>query len=583
MGNINSLSDSVNAVNSLQTQRVQTLIIGRLIVTFLILVTSWIWYSGSTLFTLQSIPQNTLLIFIITVGLTGAYFLLLRIGRALQWQVRFQFLIDALMVTWLVWRSGDLTSPYISLYIVVIAVSGIYLRPASAVAMSLLCTALYAGLSFLTYYGFIESDTLIPIGKLAQTVSFHSVAFIIVGFLSAKLADRRFSGEALQQATRTIASLRQLHERIIESIRSGLITTDQEGIIYTFNSAAAEITGFRADEMRGRSIFSLFTEIEQDLEKAANESAQLQSRYETHINTPDGFRVRIGYSISKLFSEAGEATGYIITFQDLTEISSIEENIRRKDRLAAVGRLSAGLAHEIRNPLGAMRGAIQLLKSTTPPDSVHSDLMGIILRESDRLNSIITNFLSYAKPQVGNFIQIDVCEVIRDTLKLVRHSPDIRENHEITEKLPLTPIIITADQTQLQQVFWNLSRNAIQAMPDGGRLEVTVEKIHSNRIRIVFTDNGCGMPPEKVERLFEPFTTSTTGGTGLGLSIVYQIVRDHKGTITVSSSAGEGTSITIELPVTVTPSAKQEEAKADETAEAENSPIKAFLNVKNEE
>ena len=250
----------------------------------------------------------------------------------------------------------------------------------------------------------------------------------------------------------------------------------------------------------------------------------------------------------------------------------MEESIRRKDRLAAVGRVGAGLAHEIRNPLGAMRGAIQVLESSMPPNSIQTDLMGIILRESDRLNSIITNFLSYAKPKVGNYTEIDLREAIKDTVTLMRHSPDLKDSHNIVEHLPSQPLFVSADQTQIQQVFWNLTRNAIQAMPDGGELSISLESAPNDKAKIVFSDTGNGMPPEQVEQLFEPFATSTTGGTGLGLSIVYQIIRDHNGTINVRSSEGEGTTITIEL--------RREPSKTPSNdLNGDQSPIEAFLRV----
>jgi two-component system sensor histidine kinase PilS (NtrC family) len=546
-----SLDEKANSANSMQFHSVQTLIIGRLIVIFLLLVTSWAWYSGTLDLTLESFPKGPFLIFVISVGLTAVYFLLLRLSKQLAWQVRAQFVIDALLITWLVWRTGDLTSPYITLYIVLIGVSSVYLRPRVTLVMALICVALFVLLAALTALALIETwGAQHTLARLIQIVSFHVVAFVVVGLLASKLSERRFSGQELLEATKNLANLRALHERIIESIRSGLITTDLEGKIYTFNTAAVEITGCKAEEMVGKSIFSLFGDIRQSIEisLAAADEGEQQPRFEADLDTPDGFAVRIGYGISQLFSEDNQRSGLIITFQDLTEIRSMEESVRRKDRLAAVGRVGAGLAHEIRNPLGAMRGAIQVLESNMPPNSVQSDLMGIILRESDRLNSIITNFLSYAKPKVGNFVETDACEAIRDTMKLLRHSPDVQPNHKLEEILPASPVFILADSTQLKQVFWNLSRNAINAMPDGGTLKIGLENVPNNRVRIVFEDTGRGMSAEHVEQLFEPFAKSTSGGTGLGLSIVYQIIRDHNGTINVRSFEGEGTTITIELP-----------------------------------
>jgi two-component system sensor histidine kinase PilS (NtrC family) len=226
-----------------------------------------------------------------------------------------------------------------------------------------------------------------------------------------------------------------------------------------------------------------------------------------------------------------------------------------------------------------MRGAIQVLESSMPPESVQADLMTIILRESDRLNSIISNFLSYARPKAANFEQVDVCDAIRDTATLLKHGPDVNDKHNLTLRLPDKPVTIHADATQLKQIFWNVARNAFQAMPDGGDLKISLETIRNNRIRIVVEDNGHGMPPEQVEQLFEPFSNSTSGGTGLGLSIVYQIIRDHNGTINVRSSQGEGTVITVELPREASPRLREDGRQPSE----DKAPIGQFLKVRPEE
>jgi two-component system sensor histidine kinase PilS (NtrC family) len=417
------------------------------------------------------------------------------------------------------------------------------------------------------------------LSKVTQYVSFNVVAILIVGMLAARLSERRHSGEKLVETTKTLASLRALHERIIESIRSGLITTDLEGRIFTFNSAAAEITGRTADEMKGKHIAELFPDAVNAIDAALTGVHEQPTRFETDLKTPDGFAVHIGYSIAPLFSEEKEASGLIVTFQDLTEIRSMEESVRRKDRLAAVGRVAAGLAHEIRNPLGAMRGAIQVLDSNMPPDSVQANLMEIILKESDRLNKIITNFLSYARPKVGEVAELDISEAIRETFTLLSHSPDLREDHILNSDLPTGSVFVHADGSQLKQVFWNLSRNAIQAMPDGGTLTVSLENMPDDRIRIVFRDTGRGMPQRQVEQLFEPFSTSTTGGTGLGLSIVYQIIRDHNGTINVTSREGEGTAIAMIIPRGQPAAASNQPEKPDATDAAET-PLSGLLKVK---
>ena len=271
-------------------------------------------------------------------------------------------------------------------------------------------------------------------------------------------------------------------------------------------------------------------------------------RFQADCLTPNGLALRLGFTIAPLFAEAGETSGMVITFQDLTDVRALEETSRRQDRLAAIGRMAASIAHEIRNPLAAMRGSIQMLRADMEGESSQTELMEIILRESDRLNRIISDFLSYARPRSIIQSKVDVAALLKQTFTLLRHSAEIHESQIIKEEVPDAPLLIDADSEQLQQVFWNLARNALQAMPKGGTLTANVQQRLPSRLQIAFTDTGRGMSPEQVEHLFEPFS-STTGGTGLGLSIVYQIIRDHGGTINVRSRLGQGTTITIELPV----------------------------------
>lgn len=582
---MNSLDEKDFSTNTRLTQRIETLIIGRLFVIFLLLVASWIWNSGQLKLSFEDLPRGFFLVFVISVGLTIFYFFVLRLNKNYRWQIWFQFLLDALLITWLVWHTGGLSSPYITLYIVLIGISSIFLGSRETLLVAAVCVFLFTGLSVLGAFSPINSfGTMLSTSKIVQIITFNDVVFLVVGLLASRLSDRHASGEQLKETAKTLANLRVLHERILESIRSGLITTDLEGAIYSFNHAAAEITGHKAESMRGKSIYSLFGNINLPIADSleATDTGDQPPRFETDCMTPEGSAVRVGYNISPLFSEDGETTGLVLTFQDLTEIRTMEENVRRKDRLAAVGRVAAGLAHEIRNPLGAMRGSIQVLQMQTAPESSQAALMEIILRESDRLNNIITNFLTYAKPRVGNFSETDLRKAISDTFTLLKHSPDVRENHRLETDLPENPVMISADSTQLKQIFWNLARNSIQSMPEGGKLKITLQNLENERIRILFEDTGCGMSAKQVKQLFEPFSESKTGGTGLGLSIVYQIIRDHNGTINVRSLENQGTIITVELPTVF-----KNQSFQSKPEEAENAfyplPLEGFLNVKKEE
>ncbi|MET0647029.1 MAG: ATP-binding protein, partial [Pyrinomonadaceae bacterium] len=393
--------------------------------------------------------------------------------------------------------------------------------------------------------------TAASLAEVAQATGLNVVAFLVVGLLAARLAVRQTLSEVqMREATHALVSLRALHERIVESIRSGVITTDLERRVFTVNRAAEEMTGYAAADLRGQDVSILFGNITGRIEESLRSAAEghASPRYESECLTPEGFLIKLGYNISPLSSESGETTGLVITFQDLTDIRSMEETSRRQERLSAVGRVAAGIAHEIRNPLAAMRGSIQVLRSELEADASQRELMDIVLSESDRLNRIISDFLTYARPRKFSLAETDLREPLRETFALLRHSPEVLDGHRLEEDLPEEPVLALADAEGVRQVFWNLTRNALKAMPDGGTLRAEMQRAAPGSVRITFADTGRGMTPAQVERLFEPFSSSTTGGTGLGLSIVYQIIRDHGGTINVRSREGHGTTITIELP-----------------------------------
>ena len=528
------------------------LIVGRLFTALLLLVIALFW-SRSGL-TQQSLSRSLIPLSIVAV-LTFGYSLILRLSSNILLQAKLQLAIDILLVTWLVWNSNVIHSPYVALYIVVIAISSLFLGARDAVVTSVGCAFAFTACALAFINPTIGHDPNLAGNSLSQTiqsVGMFDIAFLVVGLLSARLAERQSSSDVrLLAATQSLADLRALHERIVESIRSGVVTTDLDGRIYTFNQAAQEITGYEEEAVRGKDASIFFGEMKNHINEAlrARTDGRGSPRFETDCLTPEGLRVRLGFSIAPLFSESNETTGMVITFQDLTQVRALEESSRRQDRLAAIGRMAASIAHEIRNPLAAMRGSIQMLRTEMDHDSSHTELMEIILRESDRLNRIITDFLSYARPRSLSQSRVDVGDLLHQTFALMRHSPEILENQNIVEELPEDKLIAEADEGQLKQVFWNLARNALQAMPQGGTFRAQLQKNSYDRLRISFSDTGRGMTPDQVEHLFEPFS-STTGGTGLGLSIVYQIIRDHGGTINVRSREGQGTTITIELPIT---------------------------------
>ena len=253
---------------------------------------------------------------------------------------------------------------------------------------------------------------------------------------------------------------------------------------------------------------------------------------------------------SEVFGRHGRFSGLIITFQDVTQIRQLEDTLRRSDRLAAVGRMAAGLAHEIRNPLGSMSSALQFMQERSTPTPEEASLMNVVLRESDRLNGIITNFLAYARPTANGFSRenaaMDIGQAIRDCVSLLSHSPEVSDFHVLDCNLPSEPITINANETEIKQVFWNLLQNSIQAMPNGGKLGVRLTEKGQNFVRIEFQDTGCGISAEAKKHLFEPFAHAARG-MGLGLTIVHKILTDHGGRIDVKSSHKKGTRMPADL------------------------------------
>jgi two-component system, NtrC family, sensor histidine kinase PilS len=527
------------------------LILGRLGAALILLLLSTIWSRNST------DPESstlTLSVLLFVLFLTLIYSLAHRFSQRLLFQARIQFIVDILLVTWLVWTSDVIYSPYTALYIVIISTSSLFLGPRGAIITSVGCAVAFTGCALLVMTGFGKNPTQYvfdeTLSRAVQSVGLFNIAFFVVGLLSARLAEQQSGSEVrLRAATQSLANLRALHERIVESIRSGVVTTDLEGRIFTFNAAAEEITGYDEKDVRGQGASVFFGELTDHITNLVQASDLRSSpRFEADCLTAEGMRLRLGFSISPLSSESGETTGMVITFQDLTHIRALEETSRRQDQLAAIGRMAASIAHEIRNPLAAMRGSIQMLRHEMQGESTQAELMEIILRESDRLNRIITDFLNYARPRSASHAKVDIGELLHQTFTLLRYSPEINEHQSVEDEVIDGPLMADADAEQLQQVFWNLARNALQSMPEGGTLRAEVAINARNRISITFRDTGRGMSPAQVEHLFEPFS-STTGGTGLGLSIVYQIIREHGGTINIRSREGQGTTISIELPV----------------------------------
>jgi len=488
---------------------------------------------------------------ITTVVLTAAYFGLWWSRRRPSWQLYLQIGADLWLTTLLVAHTRGIESPFVSFYLLIIIYSSLTLGRNGAMIGAALCAVLYSGIISTTQLGLISfGPPRIESETLAFRISFHALGFFSVAFLGTYLSVRLYAvKEQLEAKTDSVKHLEKLNERIVSCIRSGLITTNLGGTITVFNSAAEEITEKKSSDVLETPVQSV---IGQELWLKIQSVDPLKDlrplRHEFWVTMPDGEKRFLGFSVSPLMGKEGRLFGYIIAFQDLTEIQRLGEEIRLKEKMAAIGRMAAGIAHEIRNPLTSIRGSAEVLRSRLTLHERDARLMDIMLRESDRLNKFVEDFLCFARPGKQPKHSVELVSLLRDTSTLLENNPEVRKMHSIILRPEIAQIAIHGNPDQLKQVFWNLSQNALRAMPEGGTLTIQIATAQDGGARITFQDTGIGMTREEKENLFQPFHSGFKTGTGLGLSIVFQIMDDHKGRISYESEKGRGTTVSLYLP-----------------------------------
>ncbi|MEW6127277.1 MAG: ATP-binding protein [Acidobacteriota bacterium] len=534
-------------------KKIQWLLISRLLIAVVLLVAvALIERSGI------SKPFAPVLVPVALTTLLLSIFYAIALKTSLPHKIHayIQLSVDLGIITWLVYSTGDIESPFLALYLVIVFAASTLFGRSEVGAIGISGGILYGLVGMGVINSLFERAagwSNYQSGSLASAkfmFSLNLLAIFAVTFLSGHLAERARKNESeLATATKDLAEYRLFNDRIIESVRSGLITTDLRGNITTFNRAAEEITKYKSNEVRGANIYKIFGDIEKQMEMGlqAIRTRTRVPRFEMGCKTANGKEIHLGFSVAPLIDESENARGYVLTFQDLTEVMELEREVRRQERLAALGKMAAGLAHEIRNPLASMRGSVQVLAGDLDLSPEQLQLMNIVLRESERLNRIVSDFLTYARPPKTEPAVMNLASILSETVALLRNNPELHDDHSIIEDYPDEAVLYCGDQNQMKQIFWNLSRNALQAMPTGGQLKVVLEQMKDEGVVISFIDSGQGMTGEQIDRLFEPFNSSS-GGTGLGMAIVYQLVRDHNGKITVESEVGKGTKIAIILP-----------------------------------
>lgn len=456
-------------------------------------------------------------------------------------QAILQVVADIAMVTLVVQVSGGIESSLNFLYPLAIVVAAMLLPRGWAYMSAALAFIFFAGVLELDYYGAIPSYTgahaklkALQVVILVNLFAYFAIAYL-AGLLMTKL---RQADAQLRNASGALENLQALHENIVQSMSGGVITTGPDGRITLVNRAAQQLLEISDDDLRGRSVGELF----QDPLPGFGARTGAEVRY----SSAKGFRKTFRVMVSTL-NDRGDA-GFVYTFDDLTEVRRLEREVRMQDRLAAVGRLAAAIAHEIRNPLTSIAGSVSMLSDAPALNPEEKHLLDIVIRESDRLNNIITDFLAYSRGKQYRFERVNIVPLLEDTLTLIEHRL-LAEDAKIRveRRFETREAWVLADGDKIKQVFWNFSENAVRAMrKDGGKLTVSLTG-RDGDWEMSFADTGPGIHPQQTEKIFEPFQSNFEGGTGLGLAIVYQIVQAHEGKVWARSEMGKGSSFILRL------------------------------------
>jgi two-component system sensor histidine kinase PilS (NtrC family) len=490
-----------------------------------------------------------LTVFAIVVASSGA---LLLLGpsprpRSVAWLL---CLLDATLVTAVVSATGGARSVLVFLYVLLVTAACALLSRWGALALAGVSSALYAALVLmrslvpvLAFGAPVDETTALDV----LAIFVNSSTLVIVSLVVGGLAERHLvSQRELEAQRRSFSDLQAFSDVIFQSVGMGVIALDHAHRITAFNRAAEAITGVRASTALGARWADLFGAGLPLVEIEAGIAGRTRtSRHEAELRRPDGVLVPVRVAGSALEAGDGTRLGLVATCEDLSSIRAMEARIRQADRLASLGRMAANLAHEIRNPLASLSGAVEALVHADPSAETRSRLTEIVVRESDRLSAIIRNFLEYAHPAALVVEPLDVADVLDDVLRALgqRLPPwEVKIVRTLPASLPLE-----ADRERLRQVLWTLCVNAVQAMPTGGELWIG-GGTRAGMVEIRFADTGEGIPPDDLPHVFEPFFTTRHDTGGLGLALVHRIVEEHGGDVTVRSEHGLGAEFTLRLP-----------------------------------
>jgi two-component system, NtrC family, sensor histidine kinase PilS len=461
---------------------------------------------------------------------------------------------DILIISTLVYLTGGLWSPFPFLLLVTVAIAALMFGLRGAIT-----TAGGAFVAYATMAELMAFDVLHPPAFLGPYPQFgHSAlafqlfvtgtGFALVALLTSYLANSLRQAEArLRGQQESTARFAALSADVLRSVDSGVLATDVAGRVVLFNPAAERILA-RPGAIAGAEIGELLALDGVSWEELLGGPVR---RHPIRVEgTLKGTTTPLGYTVTPLRSFSDAPLGLVVHFRDLTEVREAARRERLHDRMATVGEMAAAIAHEIRNPLASISGSAQVLAKVPTLGQTDRKLLRIIVEESHRLSGIIENFLEFARPPEVRRQPCSIARTLEETLTLFANSSELTEAHSVETAVEPHQGLVLADENQLRQAFFNLARNAVQAMPGGGTMRVEARPDGSVYV-IRWCDDGVGMEPNQLQEVFQPFKAFRRGGTGLGLSVVYSIVSEHGGDIGVESTPGAGTVFTIRLPLEV--------------------------------
>ncbi len=459
-----------------------------------------------------------------------------------------QIFLDILIASAAIYITGGRSSPFIFLYVLIIIYAGVVLSKTASYI-----TAGFSGLFYILIVLLqLKFNLVIGADQAAVTESvwrergvvstyFHLTGFILIALLGGYLSERiKVAGKELGESERSLRRLQNLHENILQSLTSGVITLDLEGQIISVNKMGLDILGIDTEyEVLGKELGTLMPGVRA-------EEFMTKSREQMLYSRPDGEKLTLGFSSSILKDTEDVNLGFIIIFQDLTEVKHLENRLRTSEKMALLGQLAAGLAHELRNPLSAISGAVEVLSTDADTNDQNKRLVKVATQEVERVNLLVEDFLILTMPLQKLTSSVDLGLILDETINSFRRSM-LRKNIELTSDIK-HGVYVQGDSYRLKQAAWNLLLNSRDALPNGGHIDVS-SKLENGNVIVEITDDGFGIDESVISRIFDPFFTTKEVGTGLGLAIVQKVIEGYNGKINLTSKEEKGTTVVITLPI----------------------------------